>query len=203
MGISLPGNDVNMQRTQLIPTSLLDACIQGDRKSQKRLYELLLPYLNAIVRRYLCDARLHQDALQEAFINVFTGLKTFDPAKGTVKQWAARVTIHAAMAQGKKAAKRDHTSLDDWDGVAVIQPVVLDKLSNDDLIAHLRHMPPQFFEAFSLHVIDGFEHKEVAQLLGITPELARQRVSRARKWVRTTLQSPDESTVTRHINTAP
>ena len=40
MGISLPGNDFNMQRTQLIPTSLLDACIQGDRKSQKRLYEL-------------------------------------------------------------------------------------------------------------------------------------------------------------------
>lgn len=192
---------MNIQQRQLIPTSLLDACIQGDRKSQKRLYELLLPYLNAIVRRYLFDSSLHQDALQEAFINVFAGLKTFDPAKGTVKQWAARVTINAAMAQGKMAAKQVYTSSGDWDRVPVVQPVVLDKLNNDDLIAHLRQMPPNSFEAFSLHVIDGFEHKEVAQLLGISPELARQRVSRARKWVRTTLQSPYESTVTRHINT--
>lgn len=192
---------MNIQQRQLIPTSLLDACIQGDRKSQKRLYELLLPYLNAIVRRYLFDSSLHQDALQEAFIKVFAGLKTFDPAKGTVKQWAARVTINAAMAQGKMAAKQVYTSSGDWDRVPVVQPVVLDKLNNDDLIAHLRQMPPNFFEAFSLHVIDGFEHKEVAQLLGISPELARQRVSRARKWVRTALQSPYESTVTRHINT--
>lgn len=189
-----------MSAKQLIPTELLDACIQGDRKCQKRLYELLLPYLNAIVRRYVFDPRLHADVLQEAFIRIFTHLNVYNPERGTVNHWAARIAINAAITQGKKAQARATDPLPDWDGLAVVQPVVLDKLSNDDLLHHLRKMPAAYYEAFSLHVIDGFDHKEVADLLNISPDLARQRVSRARKWVRQTLQNPDERHVSHQLN---
>lgn len=180
-----------MEKTQRITTHLIDACIEGDRLAQKRLYELLFPYINAIVRRYLFDSNLHSDCIQETFIKVFTTLQSFSEEKGSVQHWAGRIAINTSINQGKKQSRLSEDSLDGWEGHAIIQPKVMDKLTNDDLISHLKQMPQAFFEVLNLHVIDGFDHTEIAAILGISPELSRQRVSRARKWVKASLHAYD------------
>ena len=65
----------------------------------------------------------------------------------------------------------------------VISPEVLGQLSDADLLAFLKTMPPNYFEVFNLYIIDGFNHKEIAGMLSIDESLSRKRLSRAREWL--------------------
>lgn len=161
----------------------MQRCIEGDRRSQKRLYELLLPYLNAIVRRYLFAEAGRSDVLQETFIHVFNQLNTYNENRGTVKAWAARIAINTSINAGKKAQRQAMDSLDEQALDVPVAPTVMEQMSNQDLINHLKQMPQTWFEVFNLYAIDGYTHPEIAALLGISPALSRQRLSRARKWM--------------------
>jgi len=63
-------------------------------------------------------------------------------------------------------------------------PEVIEKLSTNDLIAWLKRMPEAYYPVFSLSVIDGFSHPEIAEMLNIDAALSRKRLSRARAWLK-------------------
>jgi RNA polymerase sigma-70 factor (ECF subfamily) len=65
-----------------------------------------------------------------------------------------------------------------------IEPEVFAQLSNEDLVAWLKKMPRPYFEVFNFYVIDGFSHQEIGIMLGIDPQLSRQRLARSRAWLK-------------------
>lgn len=163
---------------------LAKACASGDRNAQRRLYSVLMPYLNAVCQRYLHDRAEAQDVLQETFISIFKNINQFDAERSAFRTWATRIAINFCL---KNNAKRQRApQIDEFSELhdTPIAPEILQKLSNEDLLDWLKTMPWAFAQVFNLHAIDGFSHEEIAQILGIEPALSRQRLSRAREWLR-------------------
>ncbi len=167
----------------IISNALIERCQKKDRVAQKQLYVFLLPYLNAVCNRYLNYPEERQDTLQEVFIKIFSNIEKFDPSRSQFKTWAVKITINCCLKCNVKAARNNTQELLIEQNTQIITPDVLEQLSDEDLQAFLKTMPPKYYEVFNLHIIDGFSHKEIAELLGIEEALSRKRLSRARVWL--------------------
>ena len=171
-----------------INEELLTACRAGDRRAQRALYGFSLPRLRYLSERYLYQEEDRQDALQESYLRVFQHLHQFDPARGSFLTWAGRITINVCLRKNRRHGDRITAEL----ATAIYEPVTTDpgplrQLTDAELLVWLRRMPHAYFVAFNLYCVDGYGYPEVAELLGITQVLARQRVTRARAWLRKNL----------------
>lgn len=181
-----------------IGDELIEQCVQQDRAAQKQLYHLLLPYLKSVATRYVYSQQILPDCLQDAFVRIFQNLEQYDRSKGEFKSWACRITINTALNLNRKEGRV--TSADPNELVMPVAPDVLEQISGEDLLSLLKRMPDSYFEAFSMHVLDGFEHKEIGDMLGISEGLSRKRVSRARAWISKVFDSASGELKKRTLN---
>ena len=159
----------------------IEGCKRGDRAAQKALFEWLVPYMRGAVKRYIWDDELVQDVLQEAFIRIFRNLERFDAEKGSLRPWAARIAVNVAITEGQKRSKVDYPRPN---AEVAISPDVLERMAIEDIVKVLRTMPEEQYTVLNLHAFEGFSHDEIGEMMGITAALSRQRLSRARKWVK-------------------
>lgn len=163
---------------------MLHSCLAGHRAAQRQLYDRTLPYLHLVCRRYLRYPADLKDALQESYVAIFAGLGSYDPARANFKTWSTRVAINVCLRHNERYARRSTDELVVNLHEPAVSPEAYARLSAEELIAWLRRMPTAYFTVFNAHVIDGFSHQEIARLYGIEPELSRQRLRRARKWLK-------------------
>ncbi len=167
----------------IITNDTINLCKARDRAAQKQLYRKMVPYLNVVCRRYLHDDSYISDILQEVFIQIFTKIAQFDPERGAFKNWAIKISVNACLKHNQKHAKENLQELVLPLHEKKVNPYVLQKYSDEDLMNFLRQMPTAYFQVFSLYVIDGFDHKEIAEMLEINDSLSRKRLSRAKAWI--------------------
>ncbi len=158
-------------------------CLKGEHNAQRELYDLLIPYLNAICGRYLKDTSHRQDILQEAFILIFNKIEQFDDQKGEFHSWTSRILINLSIKHNRSSKARFYSQIETEKNSPIVSPEVLDQLSNEELVRFLRTMPPKYYEVFNLFIIDGFTHEEIAEMLQIKVSLSRKRLARARVWL--------------------
>lgn len=164
-------------------------CIEGsinqESSSQKELYEVLLPYLNALCGRYLRDLAHRKDILQETFIIIFGKINQYDASKGEFHSWSAGILINECLKHNRSVRLRKTVKVDDHKSeLASISPEVISQLTNEELMRFLKTMPEKFYEVFNLYVIDGFSHAEIAGIVGIKESLSRKRLMRAKDWLK-------------------
>lgn len=167
-----------------ISATLIKSCARQDRKAQQQLYELLLPYLRAVANRYLRDTSYWKDVLQEGFVKIFRNIDQYNPDKAPFQQWAAKVVINTCLNHNNRTTgmRFDTFSIAHHDRPT--PPSVAQDFSDEYLLSILKLMPNGYFEVFNLYVIDGFDHHEIAQMLGIDNALSRQRLVRAKNWLK-------------------
>lgn len=175
-----------------IKKGLIESCIAQNRAAQKELYQLLLPYLRAIARRYLRDNSYVKDVLQESFLKIFRSISKYNFDKAPLEQWAGRITINCAINYNNRVIgiPKEEFLLDAHE--PKIMPKVFKNLSNENLLFVLKQMPNGYFEVFNLSVIDGYSHDEIAKMLNISASLSRKRLSRARSWLKKIFEEKPE-----------
>lgn len=166
-----------------IKKECIEGCLRGENTAQRELYDLLLPYLNALCGRYLSDTSHRQDILQETFILIFNKIEQYDEQKGEFHSWASRIAINLSLKHNRSSKAEFYTQIESETTQPEVSPVVIDQLSNEELTRFLRTMPPKYYEVFNLFIIDGFTHKEIAGILEIKVSLSRKRLARARTWL--------------------
>lgn len=166
-----------------IEKECIEGCLSGEATSQRELYDLLLPYLNALCGRYLNDTSHRKDVLQEAFILIFKNIGQFDSEKGAFHSWASRIVINLSLKHNKSSKTRFYSELDKQEELPQVNPEVVNQITDEELIRFLKTMPPKYYEVFNLHTVDGFTHEEIAEMLSIKVSLSRKRLARARAWL--------------------
>jgi len=166
-----------------IDKELIKACKAKDRVSQKKLYDKLLPYLNAVCRRYIFNYSDLNDCLQETFINIFRSIDKYDPSKSQFTTWAVRIAINCTLKLNSRLNETGAIEFDLELHSQRMDPEVISKLNTEDLIRFLKAMPSDHLTVFNMHVVDGFSHKEISEMLNIDIALSRKRLSRARIWL--------------------
>jgi RNA polymerase sigma factor (sigma-70 family) len=158
---------------------LIKGCIRRDATAQHLLFEKYAAILMTICRRYAGDLYEAEDMLQEAFINIFSNISRFKFA-GSFEGWLKRITVHAAIKilQSRKAQvigiSDNHHQLISRDFNA------LSDLGAEDLLKLINQLPAGYRLIFNLHIMEGYTHDEIADMLKIKPATSRSQLSKAR-----------------------
>ena len=157
---------------------LVAACIRNDRLAQKELYDRYARVMMAVCMRYVGDKDRAQDVLQEAFIKVFVSLPSFT-GSGSLEGWIRRIVVNTALESLRKCdVMRDAAAIEDAEM----------RLSAEDLLGVIAALPPGFRTVFNMYAIEGYSHKEIADMLGISEGTSRSQYNRARSLIQKKIQ---------------
>jgi RNA polymerase sigma factor (sigma-70 family) len=162
---------------------LIAGCKAGSRTHFSELYESYAPTMYAVCLRYSGSAEEAKDILQEGFINVFTQLKSYDKARGSFEGWLRRIFVHKAIDYFRKRTKSLNLypiEMADIGSDEEVDELPID-LSVSQLLEMVRELPVGYRTVFNLYVIEEKNHKEIAELLGISESTSKTQFMKARK----------------------
>ena len=169
--------------TELFDIQLIKSCIDGDRAAQKVLYDRLAPRMFPVCMRYVGDRTLAEDLLQDGFVTLFTRLDSYK-GEGSFEGWARRIFVTTAlMSLRKKDALKMSDKLETARGIKAETVSQMQSLNYKELMKLIMDLPTGFRTVFNLYVIEGYSHKEIADMLGISETTSRTQLSRARIWL--------------------
>ena len=164
---------------------LIHACIEGNQRAFKELYEQNRGWLYAICLRYHKNEMDAQDSLQESFITIYRNLHSFK-AEGSFKGWMRKVTVRCILSSFRKKNK-----IIESDIVSKSVPVdisLLNSLDKEELTFLIERLPAGRKQIFVAHAIDGFSHKEIAEMLKISEGTSKSQFFDARRELREALE---------------
>ncbi len=166
--------------------AIMRGCQKGDPVSQKALVMECSEMLYTVALRYMRDQFKAQDVLQDSFVRVFKSINTFDEKKGDAKAWMRRIVINTALKElGKKRYTEEFDPVHhDYEGM---DPAAVSNLQAEDLLEVVKDLPTMYRKVFNLAVIDGYNHREIAELLGINESTSRSNLTRAKSLLRKNL----------------
>ena len=162
---------------------LIESCKKGDRAAQKALYDRLASRMFPVCMRYLGDRTLAEDILQEGFITLFTHLDSYK-GEGSFEGWARRIFVTASlMYLRKKDALKMSEELEAVKGMKTEMSSQMQNIGYKELMNLVMSLPPGFRTVFNMYAVEGYSHKEIGEILGITETTSRSQFSRARAWL--------------------
>ena len=133
--------------------------------------------------RYIGDRDQAADVLQDGFITLFTKLKDYK-GEGSFEGWARRVFVTTAlMSLRKKDALKMSEELDAVRGMKAETVSQTQNIGYKELMKVVTSLPPGFRTVFNMYAIEGYSHKEIGEMLGISETTSRTQLSRARIWL--------------------
>ena len=170
---------------------LIEACKKGDRAAQRVLYDRLAPRMFPVCIRYIGDRTLAEDTLQDGFITLFTKLDSYK-GDGSFEGWARRIFVTTSlMSLRKKDALKMSDELDSVRGMKTDTYSQIQNLGYKELMKLIMSLPTGFRTVFNLYAVEGYSHKEIADMLGITETTSRTQLSRARIWLQKKIEDRD------------
>jgi RNA polymerase sigma-70 factor (ECF subfamily) len=134
----------------------------------------------AVCLRYANNSDDAQDLLQEGFIKVYKNLHRFR-AEGSFEGWVRRVFINSSIEHyRKKQAKLTTVSDKEENTIEDSDISALDSLAERDIINLIQDLSPGYRTVFNLYVIEGYSHKEIGELLGISEGTSKSQLARAK-----------------------
>jgi RNA polymerase sigma factor (sigma-70 family) len=158
---------------------LIAACLENDRLAQKELYERYKRAMYTLAYRITGDFDLAADVLQDAFIQVFRYLEGFRQ-ESTLGAWIKKIVVRTAV---RAVKKRIH--FEELDVVGPERRVAWDHyLDADYLEKAIGLLPEGYRTVFTLVEVEGYAHKEVGELLGISEGTSKSQLFYAKKKLR-------------------
>lgn len=164
---------------------LIRACIKENQRACKKLYEQNKGWLYAICLRYHKNEMDAQDSLQESFITIYRNLHSFK-AEGSFKGWMRKVTVRCILSSFRKKNKLDEIYFESQ--TEPIDNSLLNSLDKEELTFLIDCLPAGRKQIFVAHAIDGFSHKEIAEMLSISEGTSKSQFFHARKELRNALE---------------
>lgn len=160
---------------------LIESCRKGDRIGQKELYNRFARKMMGVCYRYVNDKETASDLLQDGFVKVFSSLESYS-GKGSFEGWIRKIFVNTALEFLRKTdVLRDATDLDNTAELVQPDSSVISSMTADELMQLVHELPPGFRTVFNLFAIEGYSHKEIAELMNITESTSRSQFTRARQ----------------------
>lgn len=165
---------------------LIEACRRQDRRAQRNLYDHYAPHMFGVCKRYVKNKEDAEDVLLEAFFKVFTNIHQFK-GDGSFEGWIRRIVINESlMFLRKKHNFHIRVELNQVD--AQTPTTVVHKLEAEDILYFMDQLPTGYRTIFNLYVIEGYKHREIAELLGISINTSKSQLILAKKRLRALLE---------------
>lgn len=162
--------------------AVIRGCLKNDRRSQEELYKRYYPAMMALCLRYVREQGEAVEVLNDAYLKVFRQLSRYDASKGGLYTWMRKILVNTALdALRKQKLLRTREMTAVTGDEAGIENDAVSKLNGDELLAIIRELPVTTRLVFNMYGIDGFSHREIGDLLGISEGTSRWHLSDARR----------------------
>ncbi len=161
--------------------TLIEACKNGDHKAYAKLYHFFAPKMYATCLRFSRDVSEAQDILQDGFVKVFSHLRDYR-GDGSLEGWIRRIMVHTAL---EKFRKKNPLQWSSELSVNIPETEPLEGIEAyfnvEDVLQLVRELPDGYRMVFNLYAIEGYAHKEIAEMLGISEGTSKSQLARARQ----------------------
>lgn len=160
---------------------LIKSCKKQDRDAQKALYLQFADLAMNIGRRYAKDEHEAKDIVQNAFIKIFTKIEDFKFGQGTFEGWVSRIVVNEALQMYRTSKRIYFNGSQPYDKDVAVAAEAIETLEAEDILNLLKQLPNGYRLVFNMYVVEGYKHKEIAALLGISESASRSQLTRAKK----------------------
>ena len=167
-------------RNQIISEAdLIQGCINNDRRMQEELYRRFAPKMYAVCLRYAGNAEEAEDILQEGFIKIFKKISSFR-SEGSFEGWIRRIFVNTSIEHFRRKIYLQPISEQEENTLEGKSLSILDKLAERDIIQLVQQLSPGYRTVFNMYVVEGYTHKEIGEMLGISEGTSKSQLSRAK-----------------------
>ena len=149
---------------------LVERIRNKDRRAMGQLYQMYIEELSSVCYRYVPDDNNAKDVLQNCFVKIFTSLPAFEYRDElSFRGWMNRIVVNESLNFLKERKKLLFTELHEADvQQSADEEPISDRLSADELHQLISELPDGYRTVINLYVFEGYSHKQIADLLGIT-----------------------------------
>lgn len=176
---------------------LIEGCIAGKRDMQRLLYDLYSRKMMAVCMRYAPTSFEAEDMMQEGFVKVFANIQKFK-RDCPLEFWVRRIMINTALKQLRQKSLMTVSHETEEVGNIASEGVNLTGYSMDELLGMIQSLAPRYRMVFNLYAIEGYNHKEIGEMLGISEGTSKSQYSRARAILQGMLER-QEKTYQEHV----
>ena len=156
----------------------IQGCRKQHREAQRMVYEIMAPKLYRLCKRYLKKEEEIEEVLADAFFTIFTKIEQLKEDLA-FEAWARKIMVNNCLLQIKKNINFNLYLEDVSYNSQPLADEVTD-LEEEDLLNLLQYIPDGCQTIFNLFVIEGYSHKEIAEMLEITTGTTKSNLARAR-----------------------
>lgn len=168
--------------------ALVKNCLRQDRKAQRALFDQFGEQMMALCMRYAGNKNEAQDMLQEGFVKVFEKLEQFR-GDGPLGGWIRRVMVNEALLYIRRNKRHMHQEdIDSQYDLEDGQTDALSLLREADLLMLIAALPEGYRTVFNLYAVEGYSHKEIAEMLEITESTSKTQYHKAKLQLRKQLE---------------
>lgn len=158
---------------------LIRGCIRDERSSQERLYKLFYPRMMALVRRYIDEPMQAEEVLNNGYLRAFQKITQYT-FQGSFEGWLRKIVFHAVSDYVKQNVKYNEKIVlvekDEY-----IDKDLADKLYYNELLQMVQTLPDATRTVFNMYVMEGYPHKEIGKILGISEGTSKWHLSEGRR----------------------
>lgn len=167
---------------------IIEGCKKGDRKAQEQLYRNFYRVMMTLCLRYTKNEADAMDVLNTGFYKVYKNIERFDSSKAGLYTWIRTIIINSCL----DFIKRSHTltGAGELEQAANIHvpPAAISSLSATEILKMVRELPPVTQAVFNLYVMEGYNHREIGELLKMSDGTSKWHLSEARKKLQSILR---------------
>lgn len=158
-----------------------------NQKAQYRLYKQFAPKMLSVCRLYIRDLHHAEDVMSTGFVKVFKNLNRYEN-KGSFEGWIRRIMVTTSI-DFLRQQKHIEFSTDNFDQYEEVEMPSLTVWSVDELQQIIDELPEGYKLVFTMHVIEDYSHKAIAETLNITEATSRSQLFKAKRLLKTRLET--------------
>lgn len=174
------------QARRMTEKELIKGCIREDAQCQQALFKRYAGKMMAVCQRYARHRLEAEDMLQEAFVKVFDNIDKF-AFKGSFEGWIRRIVVNTALKHNQRKYLTNEQIAMEKIPDRPTDPSAYARLGEQELLRMIARLPEGYRIVFNLYAIEGYSHREIAELLNIQESTSRSQLVKARKMLQTQL----------------
>lgn len=166
----------------------IQACIREERWAQKILYERYYSKMMGVCLRYANNQEEALDILHEGFIKVFRNISKYQSGT-SLSSWIRRVMVNTSIDYYRKNIRRRTEDIEEAFQLSTNDADAVSKCTEKEILEAVQCLTPAYRAVFNLYVLEGYSHKEIAEMLGVSESTSRSNLVKARTKLKDMLTS--------------
>ncbi|MDR0835650.1 MAG: sigma-70 family RNA polymerase sigma factor [Tannerella sp.] len=163
---------------------LVKGCIECERKAQKALYDKYSRQMMSVCLRYVKETETARDLLQDGFILVFSNIDKYK-GDGALDAWVRRIFVNCALEHLRKYdILKESIDIEDDMVSGMVDESTVSRMTAAELMDCVGSLPEGYRTVFNLFAVEGYSHKEIGEMIGISENTSRSQYMRARQKLR-------------------